>query len=196
RVRPVQHRRLVRAGESRHAISGSHRTGLPDGPVRDEAIAADAPVQCTAGLAAVHVGNVLGNAHAQPVEVEVSVAGHERVEGPVHAHDAEATDGFALKLLEVAPDPVIAEFGSYGEHVGPVDQVTPFDAGEAEDEADQAVIAVEGAGGDAADALGHLENGGGDPFVELRAPGFVLEGDAGVVFGRGAEVPDLQSREV
>src|SRR5437764_1185773 len=150
-------------------------------------------MQGAVGVAAVHVDHVLQYPHAQPVEVQVRVAGDERVEGPVHQAHAPLEQGVALKLLESAADAVVAQLGSHGEHVGPVDQPAVLDAGHAEHEAEEPVLGVEGAGRNAAEPLADLEDSGGNALAEGGAPGVLLQGDAGDEVFVGREVTHVQA---
>jgi hypothetical protein len=90
---------------------------------------------------------------------------------------------------------VVSEVGADRQHVGPVDEIAVLDTGHPEDEADDVAAAVEGAGGDATDALADLEDSCRDPLAETGAPDPVLEVDAGnelIVRGKVSNV-DLRS---
>ncbi|HEX5437182.1 MAG TPA: hypothetical protein VFW98_08480 [Gemmatimonadaceae bacterium] len=75
-----------------------------------------------------------------------------------------------------------------------MDELTGLDAGHTENESGELPARIERAGGNAAEALGHLENGGGDAFTEALAPGFVLEGDAGGEVLARVKAPNLDGR--
>src|SRR5207302_589732 len=122
----------------------------------------------------------------------VRVASDEGVEGPVDRAHAELQQRLALKLLEPAADAVVAQLGADGQHIGPVDQPSVLDAGDAEDEADGPVPGVEGARSHAAQALADLEDSGRDALAEVGAPRLVLQGDAGGEVIVGVEMPDVQ----
>ena len=84
-----------------------------------------------------------------------------------------------------------AHLWPHGEHVGPVDQRPVLDPRDAEDEAEQGAVVVEGPGHDAPRLLGDEEHRGGDLLREAAAPGEFLELDAGGAVGVGGEVADL-----
>src|SRR5207237_331750 len=116
----------------------------------------------------------------------------EGVEGPVDRAHAELQQRLALKLLEPAADAVVAQLGADGQHIGPVDQPSVLDAGDAEDEADEPLPGVEGARSHAAQALADLEDSGRGALAEVGAPRLVLQGDAGGEVIVGVEMPDVQ----
>ena len=118
-----------------------------------------------------------GQAKCEPVTLERGIS-----------HDAAFEECAKLELFEEASDPVVTEVCPDREHVGPVDEVPVLDAGHAEDESDDVSAPVECAGGDAADALGDLEDGGGYSLAESGTPDPVLELDAGDELFVGREV--------
>jgi hypothetical protein len=111
---------------------------------------------------AVHLLDVLDDADAELVEVQVGVAGDQRIVRPVDNRRPERADGVALVLLELAPEPEVARLLADSEHVRPVHHAAALDAGQPEDEAEQPTLCVERSGGDAADALADLEDARGD----------------------------------
>ena len=81
---------------------------------------------------AVHVLDVVDQADAQPIEVEVGVPRLERIERPEHARDPSAREHGALHLLQVATHAHAARVLADAEHVGPVNRLTVAQAGEAD----------------------------------------------------------------
>jgi hypothetical protein len=127
----------------------------------------------------IHLLHVFGDANTELVEVEVSVAGDQRIVGPVDYRAAERAYGVPLVLLEHAADSEIARVLANSEHVGPVDDAAALDAGEPEDEAEQPAVAIECPGRDAAHALADLEDARRHEVGELVAPRRALKVDAG-----------------
>ena len=85
---------------------------------------------------AVHVGDVLDDARAQAIEIEVRVLRDQRVECPADAANAATRQLGALTVLEHAPDTKIPSRFSHAENVGPVDDFLVFHASQPEHEAD------------------------------------------------------------
>ena len=90
---------------------------------------------------------------AEPIEVEVRVAGDERVERPEHRLDADGAHELALVILQSLAEMIAARVLADREHVGPVDQTPVAYAGEPEHEAEHSAGRVERGGGHAADFL-------------------------------------------
>src|SRR5438067_1466018 len=77
------------------------------GPGDDQAIGADLAMQLASGLLAVHVARVSHRADAEHVEVEMGVAGDERIERPIDHAPANPRDRAALIFLEPTADPEV-----------------------------------------------------------------------------------------
>ena len=58
----------------------------------------------------------------EAVEVQVGVAGLERIGSPIHRLDAECLHKPALMMLEGNPETRSAHVGVHGQHVGPMHQ--------------------------------------------------------------------------
>ena len=68
--------------------------------------------------------------------------------------------------------------GAHREHVRPVDDAPSLDAGESEDEPDEAPVRPEGAEDDAANSLSDFQDAGRNDVAEALAPGLALQVDA------------------
>ena len=159
-------------------------------PDRDKPVGAEAAVQLAVGVGPVVVRNVRVNPRSQAIQVEVRVAGHEGIEGPVDHLDLHLEQELALIPLELLAQPAATNLGPDGEHVRPMHRHPILDPGQSVDEAEHPIVRVEGAGHDAAHLLADHEDRGADDFGEGRAPGFFLDLDALVVFrvsGKGAD---------
>jgi hypothetical protein len=144
-------------------------------------------VQDASGVRAVEVRNVLGDARAEPVEVEMCVARDQGVERPEHCLDADRTHQVALVVLQLFAELLAPRFFADGQHVGPVDRATIAHARQPEHESQHSALRVECAGGHAADFLGDAENRCGHAVRESGAPDLILEGDGLVVLVVGGQ---------
>lgn len=115
---------------------------------------------------------------------------HERVVRPIDSADAEGGAALPLVRLELLAEVLALLFGAHGEHIGPVDQPTVLQAGDAEYEALQHPGVVEGAGDHASRLEGDEEHRGGDLLGEAAAPGELLQLDAGGPVRVGGQVTD------
>lgn len=104
-------------------------------PRRNPTVRFECAVQRTAGVAAVHVFHVLRRTRAQPHEVEVCVAGDERIERPVHRAHTHRYAQFTLQQLEAFAKVEPARFVPHCEHVRPVRHLTVAYTRDAEHEA-------------------------------------------------------------
>src|SRR5262245_595754 len=142
-----------------------------------------------AARGAVHIDRVVDDANAEAIDVEVGVAGLQRIERPELTRDAASCELGALGFLEPASDAHLARFGANAEHVRPVNDFVVSHSGEAEDESDQHIVS-EGAENEAPDVRGDLQDGGGNDIGELGAPDGDLEIDARLELVERLEVPD------
>ena len=152
-----------------------------------------API-CGAVGDAVHVLHELVHARAELVQVQVGIAGNERIEGPVHDADAQRLAFRALPGLELRAHAGAAQFGNDRQHVAPVGELAVANAGEAENEADEATVGGKGAGGDPADLRAHLQDGRRHALAEPLAPRGFLQRHALNAVLVGDEVPNEQWR--
>jgi len=102
---------------------------------------------------AVHIRHVLDHLGAKPVQVEVCVLRHERVEAPEDLLRADRVHPLPLILLESSAQAQVASALPHAEHVRPVYDLAVAHAVHAEDEAEHLAVAVEGARGESADVL-------------------------------------------
>src|SRR5687768_15852845 len=156
---------------------------------------------------AVHVLDVVDDAYAESIEVEMGVARLQRIERPKHSSNASAGKLLALELLEMAPDTGSADTLAHAEHVRPVNRLPIADAGEAEHEANERPGGIERADGEPANTRGHAKQRRRD-MVERAPPDLRLQHHTGGrVFGRreravgeaggvGAEVGGVGSASV
>src|SRR5579862_8743191 len=191
RDRDFESRRALRrrAVEQRDAVGvrGWPRRGAVQLPGCDEAVGAFEAAEENRVGRAVHVGHVVQNVDAEPIQVEMRVLGLERIERPAHAGDADLAQHLALVFLEASADAGVAFALAHAQLVRPVDELAFVHAGDAEHEADQRAVGVERTDRDAADFLNDLENRGRHGIGVVRAPHFVLDRDAAQVVGRGLE---------
>ena len=154
--------------------------GRVDGPLGDQAIGGDAPVEVV-GAGAVHILDVARGGGTEAAEVEVGVAGLERVEGPGDDRDADRAGVVALDLLHPAaePLPLVAR-----DEAGQLRVEAPAAAGPAEErerEPDGLAVRQERAQGQAAVVLRTDHRGDGHDVAVVREPPRpalgVLEGD-------------------
>jgi len=103
---------------------------------------------------------------------------HQGVERPPHVHDLDGEQHVPLVELQSLAQAQTARFRPHRQHVGPMYQAAVMDAGEAEDQPQQVAVLIERAGGDTADLLTNLENGGWNDLGELVAPRQALDRDA------------------
>src|SRR4051794_28018096 len=147
-------------------------------------------MQRTPGIQPVHVGDIIGDPGAQTVEIEMRVAGDQRVERPDDASDSHLRHQRALVELEPAADAMIPRLRSHREHVGPVNQVPVSEAGHAEHETEHWTAlsrTIERRRRHSPEVLRHLENRARHPLVETGPPGLVLNPDALVVLRLGLD---------
>ena len=163
------------------------------GPGEHEPVGADAPRE-RAPHVAVHVAGVFHDAGPEHVEVEMGIAGHERVVRPIDEVRTETGNGGELEFLEPAADADVLRLGAHGEHVRPVHHATVFHAGESEHESEQTPVAGKGPRRDAPHALRDLEHGGRRDVGEAAPPGVVLEIDRGAIVGERGEGADGDGR--
>ena len=178
---------LIGIGRHQHWF-GAH------GPRGDEPIGAEGPVHHAVRVAPVHVGDEFADRRAEDVEIEMGVAGDERIVRPVHRLDANRAAAVALVALEPFTDALSAGVRADGEEVGPMDEPIVLESGEPEDEAGHATVGVKGAGGDTADLRSDHEDRGGDAFGEAIAPDFLLHADGIGPFGVRREFADFVVR--
>src|SRR4051812_3328060 len=85
----------------------------------------------------VHVAHVLHDMNAEHVEVEVRVARHEGIEGPIDHAGSRTRDGLTLKLLETPANTEVLSFGAHGKHIGPMHRAAVLDTGQSEHKTDE-----------------------------------------------------------
>ncbi len=154
-------------------------------PLDEEAVGGDAAVE-RAGGDSIEIGNELAGEGAETIEIEMSVASFERVEGPFDEANVAGEGFVALKEFEHAADAAIAMGGEDAGHVGMEIAGGAADACHGETEADHG-IAIEGAndvaaglvGDDESDVRFDLEVGfAPDGFLDLDATVEVVEESA------------------
>jgi len=116
-----------------------------------------------AGSNAVEVGDVSTDEGTETIEVEVGVAGFERVEGPFDQANVAGEGLFALEEFDGAADFTVTVFGEDAGHVGVEIRNFFANADEGHGEADHDG-AVEGAEDLAAGLVGDDESGVGFGF--------------------------------
>ena len=175
-------------GVAHEFIDGGDDTPGVELPVDKESIGGQAAVE-RAGGDSIEVRNKAARDGAEAVEIEMSVAGFEGIEGPFDVTDA-AMEGFvALKEFQKAADATIAIGGEDAGHmrvdVGSV--VTKAD--HAESEADHNV-AIECADNLASGAGGDNERDVGLGLEIGFAPDFALDIDAAMEFFKFVALAD------
>jgi hypothetical protein len=164
-------------------------------PFGEEAVGGKIAME-RAGGDSVEIGDVGARDCAEAIEIEMRVAGFERVEGPFDQADIAREGFFALEEFQGAANFAITIFGEDAGHVGV--EVGEFiaDANDGHGEADHDV-AIEGAEDLAASLIGDDEGDVGFGFEVGLAPDGALEFDAAVeVWERGAFADlDLGSHE-
>jgi hypothetical protein len=104
------------AGFGREVVDGSDDALGIEMPFDEEAIGGDAAVKRARGDA-VEIGNVAAADGAEAIDIEMSVFGFKRVEGPFDEANAAAESVFALEELKIAADATIAVGGKNAGHV-------------------------------------------------------------------------------
>jgi hypothetical protein len=157
-------------------------------PLSEETVSGKAAME-GAGGDSIEIGNELTREGTEAVEIEMSVARFQRIEGPFDEANV-AREGFvALEKLQHAPDTAIAMRGEHAGHVGMEVARVAANAGHGESEADHGV-AIEGADHVAAGLIGDNE---GDVGLNLEvgfSPHGFLNGDAAVEVVEGSAFAD------
>jgi len=176
-----------------HAIDGGDDAFGVEVPLRKQAVGRQAPMERAAGDA-IEIGDVGADDGAQAIEIEMRVAGFQRVEGPFDEADIAGECFFALEDFEGAANFAIAVFGKNTGHVGV--QIGRFvaDAGNGHGEADHGV-SVEGAEDLTSCLVGDDEGDVGLGFEVGFAPNGFLELDAAVEFVKCAAFSNLDLRD-
>ena len=143
---------------------------------------------------AVHVVDILRQAHAKAVEVQVRVPRDERIVRPIDHRASDLPHRLSLILLETAPQAEIASVRTYGQHVGPVDDFTALDPRQSKDEPQEIARLAECTGNDAADTLRHLQDARRNDVREFSSPRGLLKLDACMQLRRRSKRADLDGR--
>ncbi len=143
-------------------------------PGDHRAVGGERTVQRAPGVGAVDVLDVLDGECAEPVDVEVRVARHQRVRRPEHRLDADPHHLLPLEMLQPVADVMPARFLAHGEHVGPVDGLAALHAGQPEHKADHAIIRVERPRGHSTDLLRYAQDRGRYALGKAAPPRFLL----------------------
>ena len=176
------------AGFGREVVDGSDDALGIEMPFDEEAIGGDAAVK-RAGGDAVEIGNVAAADGAEAIDIEMSVFGFKRVEGPFDQANAAAESVFALEEFKIAADATVAVGGKNAGHVrveiGRLAVETDVGLGETDDS-----VAIEGAEnlatGDVGDDVGSKRLG-----VEVvLAPNLAGNLNTAVEFVKGVEGAD------
>ena len=97
-------------------------------------------------------------------------------------------------LLEHAPNAHVARRFADAKHVRPVRQLALVNAGDAEDEAEQRSIGVEGTGRDSTDVVDDMQERGGHDIRLGKSPDLALQVDAVVAILQRLERTDAHVR--
>jgi len=161
-------------------------------PFGEKAIRGQSAMQ-RAGGDAVKIGDIRANKGAEAIQIEVRVAGFERVEGPFDETDIARKGFLALEEFEGAAHFAITVLGQNAGHVGMEIGCAVADSGESYGEADHGV-ALEGPKDLAAGVMGNDESDVGLGFEFGFAPDEFLEFDAAVELGERRAFADLDGR--
>ena len=167
-------------GVAHEFIDGGDDALCVELPVDEKAISGQAAVE-RAGGDSIEVRNEAARDGAEAIEIEMSVAGFEGIEGPFDVTDA-AMEGFvALKELQETADATIAIGGEDAGHMRVDVRSVVAKADHAESKADHGV-AIESADNLASGAGGDNERDVGLGLEVGFAPDFALDIDAAMKF--------------
>ena len=176
----------------REVVDGGDYAGGVEVPLGEEAVGGEIAME-GAGGDSIKIGDVGAGDGTEAIEIEMSVAGFEGIEGPFDESDVSREGFFALEEFEGAADFAIAVFGEDAGHVRVKIGRFIANADDGHGEADHGV-SIEGTEDLAAGLIGDDEGDVGFGFEVGFAPDGALELDAAVEVWEGGAFADLDLR--
>ena len=173
----------------REVVDGGDYAGGVEVPLGEEAVGGEIAME-GAGGDSIKIGDVGAGDGTEAIEIEMSVAGFEGIEGPFDESDVSREGFFALEEFEGAADFAIAVFGEDAGHVRVKIGRFIANADDGHGEADHGV-SIEGTEDLAAGLIGDDEGDVGFGFEVGFAPDGALELDAAVEVWEGGAFADL-----